>query len=95
MEFLYIIKPHKENFVETMTDEESNIMSQHSDYITKLLDDKILVLAGPELSGKFGIVIFNAKDKNEAESIMLKDPAIKNKIVTVELHPFRVSFLQK
>lgn len=78
-----------------MNEEESKIMFEHSDYIRKLLADKTLVLAGPELSGKFGIVIFNAENKNEAESIMLNDPAVKSNIVSAELNPFRVSFLQK
>ena len=95
MDFIYIIRSHRENFVETMTSEESAIMSEHSDYINTLLSDKILVLAGPALSGKFGIVIFKADNKNEAESIMLNDPAVKKNIVKAELYPFKISFLQK
>jgi len=95
MEFIYIIKPHKENFVETMTDEEGDIMSEHSVYIQRLLEDKILVLAGPELSGKFGIVIFKAENEKEAESIMRNDPAVKSKIVSAEIYPYKVSYLQK
>jgi uncharacterized protein YciI len=95
MEFIYIIRPYKENFIETMTDEESNIMSEHAGYIGKLLKEKTLVLAGPTLNGKFGIVVFYAENEDEAKLIMLNDPAVKKNIVTAELNPFKISFLQK
>jgi len=93
MQFIYIIRPKKEKFIETMTDEESRIMSEHAEYLKKLLDDKTLILAGPQLNGKFGICILNAENEDEARNFMLNDPAVKKSIMYAELHPFRVSFL--
>ncbi len=94
VEFIYIIKPKKENFNETGTEEEFNIMSEHFLYLKQLLKDNVLILAGPELNAKFGIAVFEAENEEEAKKIMYNDPAVKKGVMNVELYPFRVSLLR-
>lgn len=93
MQFIYFIRSPKENFAETMTDEEAKIMGIHFNYLKEQLQKGKLILAGPETTGKFGICILNAESEIEAEQIMLNDPAVKSGIVKPELLPFRVSLI--
>ncbi len=94
MQFIYFIRPHKENFAETMTEEEGNIMGTHFLYLQELLGKGKLILAGPETTGKFGIAIIETETEEEANEIMNNDPAVKSGIVTPELYPYRVSLLK-
>ncbi|MEO8514692.1 MAG: YciI family protein [Ignavibacteria bacterium] len=93
MQFIYFIRPHKENFSETMTEEEGNIMGEHFLYLQDLLEKGKLILAGPETTGKFGIAIIETESEQEAKDIMNNDPAVKSGIVSPELYPYRVSLL--
>jgi len=89
-----MIKPFKENFAETMNEEEARIMSFHFEYLKTLLESKRLVLAGPETTGKFGLVVFEADSEDEAKTLMHNDPAVKSGIVSAELFPYRISLLR-
>jgi hypothetical protein len=51
------------------------------------------ILAGPCLDQTFGIVIVRAHSLEEARSLMQADPAVRNGIMSAELHPFRVSLM--
>lgn len=94
MQFIYFIRPHKENFAENMTEEEGEIMGVHFEYLKGLLESGTLILAGPETTGKFGIAVIEAESESDAREIMLNDPAVKSGIVSPELYPFRVSLLK-
>ena len=91
--FIYIIRPHKENFAETMTEEEAGVMSEHFLYLTDLMNKGKLVIAGPETSGKFGIAVFEADNLEHAKELTANDPAVKKNVVTAEIYPFRISLL--
>lgn len=94
MQFIYFIRPHKENFAETMSEEEGNIMGVHFEYLKDLLDKGKLILAGPETTGKFGIAVIEAESEDEARNIMMNDPAVSSGIVSPELYPYRVSLIR-
>ena len=91
LQFIYIVKPIKENFNESATEEENNIIGEHFLYLQKLLEQKVLILAGPELNAGFGIVIIETDSENDARTIMENDPAVKKNIFSAKLYPFRVS----
>ncbi|HEY3250925.1 MAG TPA: YciI family protein [Ignavibacteria bacterium] len=93
--FIYIIRPRKENFAETMTEEEAGIMSKHFVYLQDLMSKGKLVLAGPETSGKFGIAIFEAENLEHAKELTANDPAVNSGIVTAEIYPYRISLLSQ
>jgi uncharacterized protein YciI len=95
LQFVYIVKPVKENFNETATDEENKIVGEHFLYLKNLLEENILILAGPETNAKFGLVVLEADSEESAVQIMKNDPAVKKGIFTAELFPFRASLLRR
>lgn len=94
LQFVYIVKPIKDNFNQSATEEENQIIEEHFLYLKKLLEDNILILAGPELNAKFGIVVLEADSYEQAFNIMKNDPAVKKSIFLAELYPFKASLLR-
>lgn len=93
-EFVYLIKPVRANFIDTMTNEESSIMEKHFNYLKELLAEEKLILTGPCLDGAFGICVFRSESWDAAQLVMEKDPAVSAGIMGAELHKYRVSLLQ-
>lgn len=77
--------------MDSITDEESEVMGQHFRYLQDLLEEEKVILAGPCLDGAFGIVIFQAESSESAQKIMQNDPSVKEGVMKAELHPYRVS----
>jgi uncharacterized protein YciI len=92
--WLYILRPPRQTFSDDMTDGERAVTQAHVAYLRNLLDDGKLVLAGPSLSPLFGVVVLEAEDEAEARGIAAADPFVSSGLQTVELSPFRVSFLR-
>jgi len=94
-EWVYFIHPPREDFAETMTDEEEAVWSDHFDRYQRLLSDGTLILAGPTLGRiNTGIFIFEAPDETAARQIMEEDPVISSGYAEGELRPFRVSMMR-
>lgn len=93
--FIYVVKLVRPESLTTMSPEEEKIIDEHFEYLKRKLQEKMLVLAGPCLDGEFGIVIFRAESKKEAETFMNNDPAVKGGLMTSELHPFRISLVEE
>jgi uncharacterized protein YciI len=93
-EFVYIIRSNRADFLETMTDQESQVMERHFHYLKQQLAQEKLIIAGPCLDGAFGICIILAESREDAEKMVMNDPAVAEGVMTSELHPFRVSLLQ-
>lgn len=87
-----LIKP--ETF-EKMSPKEEAIINAHFERLKKALGEENLILAGPSLDGEFGIIIFRAQSREQAEKFVNNDPAVNGGIMTAELHPFRVSLIKK
>lgn len=93
--FIYKITPLKENFMETGTEEDFAIMSEHFAYLQKFYDEGKLFLAGPCDNAAFGIAIFSAENLEEAQKFLENDPAYQKGIMKGEVHPYRISLLNK
>jgi uncharacterized protein YciI len=93
-EWLYVLRPPRETFVDDMTEEESAIMRDHFAYLQGLLREGKLVLAGPSLDPVFGLVVFEAGDESEAARVMAGDPSVSSGLQKAELSPYRVSLLR-
>jgi len=94
-EWIYFIHPPREDFIATITDEESAVMQTHAGHLEKLLDEGVLVLAGPTYGRiNTGIAVIEAPDEAAARAIMESDPAISSGQMTGELRQMRVSFLR-
>ena len=48
-EWIYFIHPPRENFAATMTDAERRVWAEHAERLQRLLDEGVLILAGPTL----------------------------------------------
>ena len=92
--FIYMIRPYRARFMDTMTENEEKIMDEHFEYLKALFREKKVILAGPCLDSTFGLVVYTADSKEEAQEIMNHDPSITAGIMKAELHPFRISLLQ-
>jgi uncharacterized protein YciI len=94
-EWIYFIHAPRENFAATMTDAEKAVWSEHAERLQRLLDEGVLILAGPTLGTvNTGIAVIEASDEEAARRIMTEDPTIASGIARGELRPFLVSFLR-
>ena len=94
-EWIYFLHPPRENFAATITDEDRRVWAIHFERLTQLLNDGVLVLAGPTLgSVNTGIAVFEAPDEAAARAIMEGDPAVAGGYAKGELRPFVVSLLR-
>jgi len=94
-EWIYFIHPSRENFAATMTDEEKAVWSEHAERLQRLLDEGVLLLAGPTLGRvNTGIAVIEAPDEESARRIMMADPTIASGMARGELRGFRASFLR-
>ena len=78
-----------------MSPEEEAVIDEHFEYLMRELTADKLIPAGRCLDEEFGIVVFCADDEKHAKEFMENDPAVKSRITTVELHPFRIALIQK
>ena len=63
----------------------------HFQYISQLQEQGMLILGGGFLdnTGALGVIV--ADNIEQAKDIIFKDPAVKKKIVTTEIHPWFVT----
>ena len=97
-QFMYVLKLFPALLVDTnWTKKEEAIVGRHFANLKRLLEEGKLVLAG-KTDGlnetTFGIVIFEAESQEEAQSIMLNDPAVSEGIMKAELFPYRVALMR-
>jgi uncharacterized protein YciI len=81
------------------TKNDEAIVGEHFVRLVKFKTDGVVVLAGrtelalnnPEM---MGLVVFYAKDDNEALRFMMDDPAVKNKIMQAKVHPYGIAVIK-
>jgi uncharacterized protein YciI len=94
-DWIYFLHPPRDDFAATMTDAEREVWAHHFVHLQQLLDDNVLILAGPTLGTiNTGITVFEAPDEDAARSIMASDPVIISGFATGELRGFRASLLR-
>ncbi|MBI3097286.1 MAG: hypothetical protein HYY93_03435 [Planctomycetes bacterium] len=89
--YVYLVRPRRPGFRETMTEQEREIIDRHFDHLKARHDRGRLLLAGPCLDASFGLVVFEADSEEEAREFMDLDPAVREGIFYAELHPFHVA----
>jgi len=82
-QFLYRIQPVRHDMLTKGSSElESRIVSEHFNYLKRLTEDGVVILAGRTQNTDYsslGIVLLKAETIEAAREIMLNDPAVKNK----------------
>ncbi|MCR8634637.1 YciI family protein [Paenibacillus radicis (ex Xue et al. 2023)] len=94
LEFVYIFKPRREDFLQTLTLVEMTAMGAHFDYCNGLQAEGILIMSGACTDGAYGMVVFKADSEEEARRIFDNDPVVIADVVDAELHPYKVLKLQ-
>lgn len=94
-EWIIFIHPPRENFAETITDEEQEVWSRHFERYQRMVEDGSLILAGPTLGPtNTGVFIFEAADDAAAREVLEGDPVYQSGYARCELRPFRVSLMR-
>jgi uncharacterized protein len=93
-QFLYRIRPVRVAMVaEGPTDSEAAIIGEHFIYLSKLVEDGVVLMAGRTLNTDervFGIIVFVAASESEARALMEGDPAVKQGVMEAQLFPFTI-----
>ena len=99
MQYLYRIQPTRPAMLtEGPTAEETAIVGAHFARLQDLAARGIVILAGRTLNtdeSGFGVVIFNADSDEQAEAIMLADPAVRGGVMRATLFPYRVALIRE
>lgn len=93
--FIYQIKLTDPSKAEMLTEDEKCIVSDHFEYLKKLLDQESLILAGRTQGAEFGIVIFEVENETHARDIMGNDPVIKSGMMSGEIYPYRLALWRR
>ena len=96
-QYLYRIQPTRmEMLSEGATPHESELVSQHFQYLQGLMAQGKLILAGRTQTADpdgMGIIIFNAESDEAAQALVDSDPAVANGVFKAKLFPYRVALI--
>lgn len=99
MQFLYVIRPLRAEMLQTgLTDAEAAAMSAHFAYLQSALAAGKLILAGRTLEGGergFGIAVYHAVDRDEAEQFARDDPGVAAGVVRAEVYAYQVALISE
>lgn len=89
--FLCKYIPPRDNFLATMTPDESTWMKEHGAYLDSLLDKGLVVAHGPVMdpAGSYGVSLYKIADDQVIEAITSQDPIVKNGVGHYEHFPMR------
>lgn len=95
-QFVYVLKLTPRLLDEkNWTEQDRQIVGRHFRRLQQLQKDGRLILAGKTLDdsdpSQFGVVVFEADSEEEARRQMEADDAVREKIMTARLFPFRVA----
>lgn len=91
--FIAHLKGTRESWPDDMTPSEEAVMGEHFVYLQSLMYDRKVLLAGPSMELKAGVVVLQVADEQEARSIMDNDPSVLAGLHTYNLYDFRASLL--
>ena len=81
---------------EGATPRESELASQHFQYLQGLMAQGKLILAGRTQTADpdgLGIIIFKAESNEAAQAVVDGDPAVANGVFKAKLFPYRVALI--
>ena len=89
--FLIVYRPLRENFTKTGSPEEFAEVGKHAEYLERLNTEKTVLFAGRVEDASFGYALLETENEEKAREILENDPAVKAKVFTAELWPFRLT----
>lgn len=98
-EYLYSLRLVRGDMLQTgPTAAEQTVVAEHFGYLQDLTAKGRIILVGRTLTADentMGLAVFRAESEDEARRIMNEDPAVKKRIMTGALYPFKVVLLGK
>ncbi len=94
-EYIYLLHPLRHEFFDNPTSLEEQALDDHFTYLKQATENGRVVLAGPCLDETFGVIVFRAESDEAARQFMLDDPAVSSNVMMAELHPFRISLIER
>lgn len=95
-DYLCILRPAREGFVDAPTDDEVAAVRAHFAYLQGLTVTGVCRLAG-RTDGMgidtIGIVLYRAATLNDATALANIDPAVAQGVMTATIHDFRLGLL--
>lgn len=95
-DYLCILRPAREGFVDAPTDDEVAAVRAHFAYLQGLTASGVCRLAGrTDAMGMdtIGIVLYRAATLNDATALANNDPAVAQGVMTATIHDFRLALL--
>jgi len=93
-EFLYKLQLVRGDMLRTgPTDSEQAVVAEHFAYLQNLNAQGVIILVGRTLTtdeNTMGLTVFRAETEDAARQIMNGDPAVKKRVMTATLYPFKV-----
>ncbi|HSI97481.1 MAG TPA: YciI family protein [Gaiellaceae bacterium] len=94
-QFAYLLRPAFDRaFMAAAGERERAVVDEHWEFLHELHRRGRLVLAGRCYDGPFGIVVLEAEDEAEAESVMRNDPSVAAGVQRAKIYPFKVGLLK-
>jgi len=85
------LKPPRPSFINDMTEDETEVMQQHFEYLEELFSKQKVVIAGNCLSeAGYEIIILQASTMKEVRELLEDEPAVKTGIMTSKAYEFDV-----
>jgi len=91
--FVIMYYPPRPDFTTNHTQEESDAVGRHFEYLKSLHERKIVLMAGRVEDASFGIALLVVENEKRAREIVENDPAVIAKVFKAELLPFRLALL--
>jgi uncharacterized protein YciI len=91
MNYLLLYRPPRPTFAEDATEEEDRIIGEHFQYLKSLLAQGKLLIAGPCEDASLGLAVIECENDEEARKVMAADPAVRGRVFTCEMKPYRVA----
>ena len=91
--YYFKLIPPRTSFPQDITQEESALMQEHSDYFGQHFDAGRLLLYGPVMApgGAFGLGILEVDEEAEAMQFGENDPSVRAGLNRFEFYPMRVA----
>ena len=82
--------------VKNWTPSDQAIVTEHFNRLVKFKNEGVVIMAGrtqyqTDNPDMMGLVVFRARNNEEAERFMTEDPAVKNSIMKLKVHPYDVA----
>jgi uncharacterized protein YciI len=93
--WIFFLHPPRENLAATMTDDEKAAWNRHFEWLDRLFEAGVLVLAGATGGVvNTGIGIFEAADEDSARRTVAEDPVAQSGFARGELRPLEIGLLR-